>query len=612
MDKMTKVLLVFLCVCLLACAIPAMAANETSGKCGENVTWTFDEATHTLIISGTGAMNNDPFGREMRWRHLYEQIFHIVVEDGITSICDYAFEGSVKLQTVSIAQSVTSIGDWAFARTGLTHIDLHNGITHIGVQAFEESHLKEVRIPAGVTALSGGIFRGSERLTDVVLHDGITTIGSNAFSDCTALQSIVIPDSVTFMDGGFSNCTALKEITLSCNTRYISTACFRDCTSLEEIHLPDSVEIVGNWAFQNCTALRVVTLGSGISEIEYTAFKGCANLTRVEVREKNPWLCNDAYGAVYSKDRTQLLFLPTGLTGEYTVAEGTQTIHHRAGRECIALTGLVLPDSVTTIGPYAFDGCVALKQLDLGKVQKIDSEAFNGCKALEILTVPASVTHVDSGAFSGCEGLRVVEFLGDRPVFGHSVFSMVKADVWYPAGNATWENDFPEDAYYLTWHPGCAGAHTLVHEEAVAPTCTAAGKQASAYCMACGFVAAYPTRIPAIAHSFGPWQHASPAGTPFGEWKVARTCENCGFEEKRLASQLDPSQLPEGVPDETDPETEPTIAQTTTPETRPTTDDVIEPADLNGVSIVILVIAVVAACFVGVEVYLTQKKKKAE
>ena len=107
MDKMAKILLVFLCICLFACTIPAMAANETSGKCGENVTWSFDEQTQTLTISGTGEMNNDTFSSEMRWAHLYNKIRYIVIEDGITTICDYAFDGSTELKEVTILNCQT-------------------------------------------------------------------------------------------------------------------------------------------------------------------------------------------------------------------------------------------------------------------------------------------------------------------------------------------------------------------------------------------------------------------------------------------------------------------------------------------------------------------------
>lgn len=116
-------------------------------------------------------------------------------------------------------------------------------------------------------------------------------------------------------------------------------------------------------------------------------------------------------------------------------------------------------------------------------------------------------------------------------------------------------------------------------------------------------MAAYPTRIPAIPHSLGPWQHASAAGTPYREWKVTRGCIHCSFTETRLAAQLDPSQLPEGMPDPNDPGTVPT-----TPATTPSAEKEVEPAELSGVSIVIIAIAVVALCFVGVEVCLVRRK----
>lgn len=589
--------LLMLCACLLACAIPATAANETSGKCGDNVTWSFDEQTRTLTISGTGEMNNDPFGHEMRWAHLYNKIRYIVIEDGITAICDYAFEGSTELKEVTIPESVTYIGESAFERAGLHHIDLHDGITYIGISAFEWSSLEKVTVPAGVKELSFGVFRRCGNLKSVVLPEGLTTIHGDAFTDCTALESIVIPNSVTIMEDAFLRCSALMEITLSQNLETIYTSCFQDCTALREINIPDSVTVILKWAFENCVALEKVTLGTGVGEISPSAFSGCDSLKSYVVSEENTTFANDEHGVIYSKDGSRLELIPSGFTGEYTVAQGTQVIGKSAGSGCAGLSKLVIPDSVTEIDRHAFQDCVSIKILQLGNgLQIIRAEAFRGCESLEVLTIPASVTYLDNNAFGLCDALRTIEFLGDRPYFESYVFADVKADAWYPAGNSTWENNFPEDAYHVIWHPGCGGAHTFVDEEAAEPTCETNGKLSSTYCSTCGFVSVYPTEIPATGHNYGAWKYISPDGTPARERMVARICETCSHEQKEYAYKLNPAELPAEAPSDT----------------QPISPDEKEPIRFTGGQIVIIAIVVVAVCFVGVEVYLLLKKKKAK
>lgn len=592
--KITFCVALLMCVCMMLCPLPTIAAEETSGVCGGNVTWSFEETTHTLTISGTGSMDNGPFGREMRWAHLYEKIYYIVIEDGITSICDYAFEGSTRLKEVTIPESVTSIGKSAFERAGLTHIDLHDGITYIGINAFEWSSLEEAAIPAGVTEVSGGLFRKCGKLKKVELHDGITAIRTDAFTDCTALESIVIPDSVVWMEDAFLRCSALTEITLSQSLETIYTACFQDCTALREIHIPDSVTGILNWAFQNCTALETVTIGAGVETITPNAFSGCESLKSFVVNGENATFAGDAQGVLYSKDGTRLVRIPTGFAGAYTVAAGTQIIGRDAANGCSGLTGLTIPDSVTEIEHDAFHDCVGLETLDLGNgVQRILGEAFRGCVRLETVTIPASVTYLDNHAFGFCDGLRVIEFLGDRPYFESFVFGSVSAEAWYPAGNATWEDSFPEDARDILWHPACVGGHSFVDVEAVPPGCTEDGKGASTLCSACGLIRVFPTVIPATGHSYGQWAYITPAGTPGREHKVARTCAVCGDVQTEYAYKLDVSELPQAP------------ADTITPDTG--TKD---PIALSGVQIMLIVIAGVAVCFVIVEMVLRQKRKR--
>ena len=587
---------VLLCVCMI-CALPAAAATKTSGTCGEGVTWSYDETTQTLTFSGVGEMDNGDLGDLVPWEELCEQILYIVIEDGITSICDYAFEGTTQLKGISIPDSVTSIGESAFERSSLTQIELHDGITYIGRSAFEWSGLEEVTVPAGVQELHFGVFRKCGNLKSAALPEGLTTIDGDAFSDCTALQSIIIPDSVTVMEDAFVRCSALEQITLGKSVTYISKSCFQDCTALREISIPDSVKAIYSWAFQNCTSLEKVTIGAGVEEISANAFWGCSTLRTFDVSSQNPVFSSDSAGVIYSKDQTQLVRFPAGFEGHYSVLDGTQMICREAGYECLELTGLTIPDSVTEIERCAFMGCRSIKSLELGNgLTYIHAEAFRECSSLESITFPASLTRLDNLAFGFCAGLHTMEFLGSFPYFESSVFADVEADAFYPMLDTTWEADLPDVSTQIFWQPVCSGEHTFVDSEAVPPTCEIPGQTGSTYCCICGYVSVYPAEVPATGHSFSFWEHISPEGTPTKERLVSRTCSACNYEETEYAYKVGLVEMPEE----------------TTPGTQPTTPGAKEPIHFSGVQIVIIVIAAVAVCFLGVEAYLLLKKKKAK
>ena len=395
------------------------------------------------------------------------------------------------------------------------------------------------------------------------------------------------------MEGAFLRCSALEQITLGNNISFISKACFQYCTALREINIPDSVKTIYNWAFQNCTSLEKVTLGAGVETIAAGAFVGCTELKTFEVDPDNPTLFSDAAGAIYNKEQTVLMLLPTGFDGEYTVQDGTRTIGQGAGSGCTSLTGLVIPDSVTTIEHSAFMDCTALRDLKLGNgITHVYQEAFRNCSGLEVLVFPASLTRLDNHAFGGYSGLRTIEFRGNYPVFDSYVFSRVKAHAYYPKGDTTWDVNLSQISDKIQWGPICTDGHTFESTEAVPPSCDVSGKTESTYCISCGYVSVYSEMIPATGHSYSSWQYTTPAGTPEKERIVARTCEICGYEHSEYAFNVDSSLLPEAPPDATQQDTPP-----------------IAPVKMDTIYILIIVIAAVVACFVGVEIYLVRKKK---
>ena len=117
--------------------LPIVAIADESGTCGENLTWTYVDATQTLTISGRGAMDDYWNTNNIPWYSFSKYILKIIISKGVTNIGDFAFLECKSLTSVTIPNSVTSIGFGAFELcSGLTSITIPNSVTSIGNNAF--------------------------------------------------------------------------------------------------------------------------------------------------------------------------------------------------------------------------------------------------------------------------------------------------------------------------------------------------------------------------------------------------------------------------------------------------------------------------------------------
>ena len=176
---------------------------------------------------------------------------------------------------------------------------------------------------ATVTSRSNG-YSGDVNIPASVTYDGVTynvtSIGNNAFYGCRGLTSITIPNSVTSIESG----------------------AFLYCSGLTSITIPNSVTSIRNGAFEGCSGLTSVTIGNSVTSIGYGAFEGCTSL---------PIINNIRYADCYAIEA-----IDKSLT-TYTFNEGTKFIGSRVFSGCSDLTSVTIPNSVESIGDYAFYGC---------------------------------------------------------------------------------------------------------------------------------------------------------------------------------------------------------------------------------------------------------------
>ena len=295
----------------------------------DNLTWKLYE-DGTLNISGTGAMkdyDNDP---SPACRN--SNVKKVVIEDGVTSIGNKAFDSCSSLTSITIPNSVTNIGAAAFDSCGsLTSITIPGSVTSIGTVAFYNcSGLTSVTIPDSVTNIGAAAFDSCGSLTSIVIPNSVTSIESYAFSACSSLTSITIPDSVTSIgNNAFDSCSSLTSITIPDSVTSIGNNAFDSCSSLTSITIPDGVASIESYAFYNCSGLTSITIPDSVTNIGAVAFDSCTSLTSI------------------------------------TIPDSVTSIESYAFYNCSGLTSITIPDSVTNIGAAAFDSCTSLKTISL-------------------------------------------------------------------------------------------------------------------------------------------------------------------------------------------------------------------------------------------------------
>ena len=506
-----------LAVLMIASLLPAtaLAANIVdSGTCGaegngSNLTWTLD-SKGVLTISGRGGMR-DYGSSDAPWYGSRSRVKSAVIADGVTSIGSYAFSYCTSLTSVTIPDSVTLIDDGAFDHcTSLTSVTIPDCVTSIGKGAFSYcKSLTSVTIPDSVTSIDYSAFFGCSSLTSVTIPDGVTSIGEQAFSCCTSLTSVTIPNGVTS----------------------IGENAFNGCTSLTSVTLPNSVTSIGKSAFSGCTSLTSVTLPNSVTSIGDGAFASCTSLTGIWVTEGNSHYSSDASGVLFSKDKTTLVQCPGAFSGSYAIPDSVTSIGEYAFAGCASLTSVTIPNSVTSIGQHAFASCTHLTSVTIpDSVTSIGEYAFFYCESLTSVTIPDGVTSIGWSAFFNCKSLTSVTIPDSVTSIGWFAFEDCTSltDVYYAGSEAQWKAiqiSYGNDALLNANIHYNYVFHTHSYKDVVtAPTCTEKGY--TTHTCACGnsYVDTY---VDALGHA---WDNGKVTKEPTETETGVKTytCTRCG------------------------------------------------------------------------------------
>ena len=366
----------------------------------------------------------------------------IAIPDGVPRIGKWTFQGCENLREVRLPAGLTEIGRNAFWECkALREVDIPKGVRRIREHAFWEcTALERVSFPETLEVIENGAFQGCSALREAILPDSLWCLaGDDFFSDCTALRKLRLPPTLTELSGlwAFKDCHALREIVFPPGLRSIPTCVLSGCAALERVTLPDALESIESEAFAGCLALRDIDFPPGLRYIEDNAFTECVALERRDLPPTciighkafvaTPFFGETPFGGhVWEDPETGLRwryhqgagdavfvgwrpFLRGGIPEEWAsigavegaLPEGRLVIPARiAGRPvrgimrgafqgCRRLEEVVLPEGLAQIGPYAFDDCVALRQVNVTPGTRVwhyafdeDCEAVKRCPAL--------------------------------------------------------------------------------------------------------------------------------------------------------------------------------------------------------------------------------------
>ena len=526
---MKRIISLLLAVVLLLSVVPPINVSAAdivdSGTCGDNLTWTLDGAG-TLTISGTGKMydysyNESPFNYCAR-------IESVAIANGVTSIGSYAFCNCDSLTSIDIPDGVTSIGNCAFADTSLTSIDIPDGVTSIGYGVFIDcSLLTSIDIPNSVTSIGSSTFCYCYSLTSVTIGNGVTSIGDGAFTDCLNLTSIDIPDSIISIGfGAFQHCSSLNynlydngeylgnknnpyvyladvvshdisSFRINENTKIIGDEAFSNCTSLTSIDIPDSVTSIGNGAFSG-TSLTSINIPDGVTSIGYRAFSDCYSLKSITIPDSVTSIGDDAFywcydleNVYYSGTQAQWDAIAIGENNEYLT---NATIHYNHIHDYTLIAPVVVPATCTQAG-YIEYTCA------YGETKREDLKPLGHTTGTNaVITAPTCTEQgYTTSNCAACGERLVTDYV---LALGHD----------YTGEVITKEPTCTEQ--------GCTGpkctrcdsvrqdtitdslGHKIVAGGNVAPTCTEKGHTGGTVCQNCNTWFIQPTWSDALGHSF--------------------------------------------------------------------------------------------------------------
>ncbi len=399
--------------------------GDCPASVGIDVFYLYSYAT-AYYIAGTSGWDNEFAGQPTAtWTAEIDDYYYRSNGDETCILIGYTGPGgNITIPDSLAGLTVTIIEDYAFCHcNNLTGVTIPDSVITIGNEVFEYcDSMTSVTIGNSVTTIGDRVFYNCVSLTAVTIGNSVITIGNSAFEYCDSMTSVTIGNSVTTIGNRtFSDCDNLTGVTIPDSVTTIGNRAFYNCDSLASVTIPNSVTTIEDSAFYNCDSLTGVIIPDSVTAIGDAAFSNCESLTGITVDPDNSGYC-DIDGVLFNKRQNTLIQYPGSKSGDYSIPDSVITIGDWAFSYCVSLTGVTIPDSVTTTG----------------------DEVFRNCDSLASVTIGNSVTTIGDYVFYSCDNLTGVYFRGDCPAsVGSNVFSYSDdPTVYYMAGTSGWGSYF--------------------------------------------------------------------------------------------------------------------------------------------------------------------------
>lgn len=375
----------------------------------------------------------------------------VSISDSVNTIGIGAFYSCTSMSSITLGKSITSIGSGAFGPVDeipLTRVNYNGTIEQWCNITFESSdanplsrasHLyinnaevTEVTFPEGVDLIKDYVFYGCIGLTSVNLAQSITSIGEDAFHGCTGLTSLLLPDGVISIGkGAFSYCTRLISLILPESLTSIGESAFSHCTGLTSIILPTGVTSIEPLTFSECTSLTTISVSNSLINIGWSAFSNCSNLTSFTMPSGVKKIGSGAFGSCNGLSTITLpLSLDTLESGAFHYCTNLVSLQIEAKN--IKIEGQPRDDDMP------FYGCTALRNVVFGdSVRIIPNKLLVDEESITSVTLGPSVVQIGSKTFKGCSQLTTIRSRAEwPPIITENTFEEVPAyaDIIVPCG----------------------------------------------------------------------------------------------------------------------------------------------------------------------------------
>lgn len=401
-------------------------------------------AASVTVPAGVHTIGFGAFAGGVDWYSVNDTLVSVTLPDSVTRIETYAFANCVKLKNVTMSQSLAVIEEGAFfGCESLARLVLPQSLREIQTDAFQNCQaLEEMQIPAGVTEIGeGAISQASCRKEGdfYIAGDGILMAYAGTAQDLVIPSNIKAIHGQLFL-GNYDGQKALRSVTIPGSVKTIGSGAFASAFNLVKATLGEGVTYLGDRVFHDCWALTDLVLPSTLKQMGYFAL---GEPLQEEESGRNrrggyiPWLASQTAEFVVAGDG--LLIHYNGNAQDIVVPDGVKAIGggvfshsldsvmgiHAPKPQPLTVT---LPDSVTSIGPYAFHSCYQLTSIRLpAALTTLGVGSFYGCSALTTTVIPEGVSELPRNSFASCSALRSVTLPKSLTKIGPSAFSHCRA-----------------------------------------------------------------------------------------------------------------------------------------------------------------------------------------